>query len=165
MFKRGLLYILVLALVGFGVYRVYEIYAPDVIDYIPESIDYNISPLYNQNTIDDYIISQPHDVCVVFYRSQATNSIYLFNKVFKRILQDYNLTSIEGIVFCNTDTLEATENETKNHWGFYQTPALVRIVAQDNILETISSLEWSDTNSLTYDQVVNWLKTNDLLEQ
>ena len=57
MIKRAVFYTFVLLLVSFGVYRVYQEYAPDVIEYIPETIDYQISPLYNQNTIDDFIIN------------------------------------------------------------------------------------------------------------
>ena len=165
MIKRGILYTLVLALVGFGVFSVYREYAPDVIDYVPETINYNIYPLYNQNTIDDYLLSQSQDSFVLFYKSQATNSIYLFNKLLTRLLQEYEIDQIDGLVFCNVDTMDLSENETKNRWGFYQTPALVRIKANDTVLEVVSSLEWSDTKSLTYEEVVNWLRTNELIFQ
>ena len=163
MFKRAVLYTLVLFLTGFGVYSVFREYAPDVIDYVPETINFTVSPLYNQNTIDDYLLSQSQDSFVLFYKSQATNSIYLFNKLLTRLITEYEIQSIDGLVYCNVDTLESSENETKNHWGFYQTPALVRIKASDNVLEVISSLEWSDTKSLTYEEVENWLKTNELI--
>ena len=57
-----------------------------------------------------------------------------------------------------------SENETKNHWGFYQTPAIVRIKANDKVLEVVSSLEWSDTNSLTYEEVIDWMVKNNLID-
>jgi hypothetical protein len=87
MIKRAVFYTFVLLLVSFGVYRVYQEYAPDVIEYIPETIDYQISPLYNQNTIDDFIINSKKECFVMFYKSYGTNSIYVFNKIMARILE------------------------------------------------------------------------------
>ena len=163
MIKRAVFYTFVLLLVSFGVYRVYQEYAPDVIEYIPETINYQISPLYNQNTIDDYLLNCEEDCFVMFYKSYGTNSIYVFNKIMSKILEEYQLESIDKLIFCNMDTLESTETETKNHWGFYQTPAFVRIKPEDNVLQIVSALEWSNTNSLSYDEVVSWMKTNELL--
>ncbi len=163
MIKRAVFYTFVLLLVSFGVYRVYQEYAPDVIEYIPETIDYQISPLYNQNTIDDFIINSKEECFVMFYKSYGTNSIYVFNKIMARILEERQIEAIDKLVFCNMDTLESTETETKNHWGFYQTPAFVRIKPEDHVLQIVSALEWSNTNSLSYDEVVSWLTANDLL--
>ena len=163
MIKRVIFYTFSLLLVTLGVFGVYKAYAPDIIEYIPETIEYNITPLYNQNTIDDYILSQSDDCFVIFYNSQNTNSIYFFNKILNRIKSEKELTSFPNLVFCNVDSLTVSENETKNHWGFYQTPAIVRIKANDKVLEVVSSLEWSDTNSLTYEEVIDWMVKNNLI--
>ena len=164
MLKRFAVYSVVLLLVFGAVFMVWKHYTPEIIEVTPEEITYNVSPVYNHNTIDSYIKNNPDGVVVFFYNSYDTNSIYVFNHLLTTIAETHGMRSLPNIVFCDLTNADSnTILSSKNHWGFYQYPAFSNIRYEDNRMVITSSLEWSISNIMTRSSVENWLINNGVL--
>lgn len=164
MIRRFFFYLFLTVIVIGSTYYVYRKNAPDDIDIITEPIQYEISPVFTADTIDQAIIDHEGAVNVIFYDSDNTNSVYFFNSILAVLKDKTGYGELSNTIFCNLEDSESRDmTENKNHWGFYNCPALVCIEYKEGILDVSSSLEWSDTNHLTTATVEAWLKNNEAI--
>ena len=165
MLKRFIFYSLVLAVICGVTYRIYDVSKPQTVNTVIEPINYNIAPYYTSEDIDEYIISAGKSVNVLFYDSHDLNSVYVFNSILTRIKVDYGISSFENLVYCDfTDYQAAHITTTKNHWGFYDTPAFINLSLEGRIIKVNSALEWTENNALTYKNIENWLINNNIIQ-
>ncbi|MBQ7223537.1 MAG: hypothetical protein IJS38_03095 [Erysipelotrichaceae bacterium] len=164
MIKRFIFYLTVSALLVVGTYRFYKSYQPKEAEVVKETIQFRISPLFYEQSIDDYIMTADGSVCILFYQEDSLNSLYVFDTILARILEQYNLKSLDNLVYCNlTEISDASITYTKNHWGFYTMPAFVNLQYKEGVLTVHSSLEWNSASTLTYAMVENWLINNKII--
>lgn len=164
MFKRMLLYSLILAIISLVTYDVYQRNIPEDVQENTATINFRISPVYYEQSIDDYIMTSGNRVNILFYRSDSIYSKYLFDTVLTRLLNEYHLNSFTKLVYCNLDRLSSNNlTFTKNHWGFYHLPALVNLEYKEGTLTFNSVLEWNDNANLTYEQVKQFFVDNHIV--
>ncbi len=165
MLKRFIFYSLIFVVICGFTYRIYDQSKPQTVITVIEPINYNISPYYTSEDIDEYIIKAEKSVNVLFYDSQDLNSVYVFNSILTRIKADYGVTDFANLVYCDFTDYQASQiTTTKNHWGFYDTPALINLSLEGRIIKVNSALEWTESNPLTYKSVENWLINNKIIE-
>ena len=162
MIRRFLFYTFILGAICFGTWKVYESSKPDTIVSVIEPISFVTEPSYTQDTIDEYIKSSEDPVSVLFYSTNDLNSVYVFNSILNRILENHNITEIKGLVYC--DITDMKDSESKNRWGFYHGPAFINLSYSGNSYTIHSTLEWTDNYQLTYRNIENWLANNHLID-
>ncbi len=164
MIKRFIFYLAMSVLLVMGTYRFYKSYEPKEAEVVKETIQFRISPLFYEQSIDDYIMTADSNVCILFYQEDNMNSLYVFDTILARVLEQYNLKSLDKLVYCNlTEISDSSITYTKNHWGFYTMPAFVNLQYKEGVLTVHSSLEWSSVSNLNYATIENWLISNKVI--
>ena len=163
MLKRGLFYLIIIALICSLTYKVYLNNQTETAVIELEKIKFNTSPSYTVDTVDQYIAASAEDVHIVFYDSEDTNSIYLFNVVLTQLLKQHKLKSFDSLSYCDLHGNEFTSEQTRERWGFFDYPALVTIVSEDGKNKVTSVIEWDEYHNLTVSSVENWMINNRLL--
>ncbi|MBR0473475.1 MAG: hypothetical protein IJJ19_00580 [Erysipelotrichaceae bacterium] len=163
MLKRGLFYTIIIALITVATYVVYKDNEVTTTVVPMENIEFDTTPNFTDKTIDDYILSSEHTVYVIFYDSYDSNSIYLFNTILPQLMEKHGLEHLDNFVYCDLTDYASQSDITKNHWGFYDTPALAAL-SNDNGAINVLSIHYCDsTFNMTVDTVENWMINNDLL--
>lgn len=164
MWKRAVFYALIAAVIALFTYNIYSENAPNTMKVSNQPIQYNTVPLFTYKTIDAEIKNHDGALTVVFFNSEDSNSIYLFNVILNEVLNTHNLQMLNNVVYCDLRDMKTSEiTETKNRWGFYEYPAIVHMEYKNNLIQINSSIEWSSGSNLTYEAVNNWLLNNKII--
>lgn len=165
MLKRGLFYLIIIALISSFTYKVYVDNQTSTAVIEMEKINFNTSPGYTVATVDKYVETSAEDVHIVFYNSEDPNSIYLFNAILTQLLKQHRMKSFDSLSYCDLKGTDLTSEQTRERWGFFDYPALVTLVNEDGKVRVTSVIEWDESHSLTTSSVENWMINNRLLPQ
>ena len=101
MLKRGLFYLIIIALISSFTYKVYVDNQTSTAVIEMEKINFNTSPGYTVATVDKYVETSAEDVHIVFYNSEDPNSIYLFNAILTQLLKQHRMKSFDSLSYCD----------------------------------------------------------------
>lgn len=165
MLKRGLFYLIIIALISSLTYKSYVDNQTSTAVIEMEKINFNTNPSFSIDTVDNYVITSAEDVHIVFYDSEDPNSIYLFNAVLTNLLKQHRMKSFDSLAYCDLNGSDLTSEQTRERWGFFDYPALVTMINDEGKIRVTSIIEWDESHSLTSSSVENWMINNGLLPQ
>lgn len=167
MIKRTIFYIIFVAIVTGVMVSAFRYFEPkDESDFISYADSYNIE--YLELTDFNAYLQKNQDTAinVIFYQESDINSQYLFNDVLPVIYEEYGISSLDGVIYVQ---LQESDYKDKlsftSTYGFSKVPALVNLTYSNGTITINNVLVDTETLLINHDSVVDWLITNEIIEE
>lgn len=165
MIKRSIFYILVLALISFGVYHIYQSYKPEEKFNPVIEIHYEFDKVLTIEEFNALILESKEPLNVIFFDSTSINSQYLFNIILKEIMTNNEIEKIENLVYVNLAGFDIAEyGSFRLKYGFSSVPACANMTYSEGLIVVNNIIEESNNNIFTIQIVQNWLLSNKLIK-
>lgn len=165
MIKRSIFYTLVLALIFFGVYQIYQSYKPKETKNPVVEINYEFDKVLTIEEFNNLIINSEEPLNVIFFDSSSINSQYLFNTILKEIMLNNEIAKIENLVYVNLLGFDISEYSSfRLKYGFSSVPACANMSYIEGLIVVNSIIEEGNNNIFTIQIVQDWLVKNNLIE-
>ncbi|MDI9540525.1 MAG: hypothetical protein QM204_03505 [Bacillota bacterium] len=165
MIKRIIFYVLVLTLIFFGVYKVYQSYKPKETENPVIEINYEFDIVLTIEDFNELIISSEEPLNVIFFDSSSINSQYLFNTILTEIMINNEIEKIENLIYVNLVDFDISEYSSfRLKYGFSSVPACANMSYSEGLIVVNNIIEESNNNILTIQMVQDWLVKNNLIK-
>ncbi|MGI6608216.1 MAG: hypothetical protein ACOX1F_04470 [Erysipelotrichaceae bacterium] len=165
MIKRGIFYTLVLALIFFGVYQVYQIYKPEETENPGIEINYEFDNVLTIEEFNEMITSSQEPLNVVFFDSSSINSQYLFDVIIKEIMAENEIEKIENLIYVNLLDFDISEyGSFRSKYGFSSVPTCANMSYSEGLIVVNNIIEESNEKIFTIQIVQDWLVANKLIK-
>ncbi len=167
MIKRTIFYIIFVAVITGVMVSAFRYFQPkdesNIVSYVD---DYNIEYL-ELNDFNSYLQKNPDTaINVIFYQESDINSQYLFNDVLPVIYEEYSISSLDSVIYVQLqDTDYKDKPSFTSTYGFSKVPALVNLTYSSGTITINNILVDTDTLLINHDSVVDWLISNEIIEE
>ncbi len=165
MIKRFIFYTLILVLIFFGVYKIYQTYSPKESGNPVIEIDYEFDNVLTIEEFNQLIVNSEEPLNVIFFNSSSINSQYFFNTIIKEIMTANEIEKIENLVYVNLVDFDISEYSSfRLKYGFSSVPACANMNYIEGLIVVNNIIEESSNNVFTIQIVQDWLVKNNLIK-
>ncbi|HPW53691.1 MAG TPA: hypothetical protein PK631_04900, partial [Erysipelotrichaceae bacterium] len=158
-------YTLILVLISFGVFQIYQSYKPEETEKPVIEINYEFDKVLTIEQFNELIVDSEEALNVIFFDSTSINSQYLFNIILNEIMTNNEILKIENLVYVDLAGFDISEyGSFRLKYGFSSTPACANMSYSEGLIVVNSIIEESNNSILTIQIVQNWLVNNGLIK-